>query len=33
MHVRLKASATATPRPTRDKRATWTAMGVDTREQ
>ncbi len=33
MHVTLKASATATLRPTRDKRATWTAMGADTRER
>ena len=31
-HVRLNASATAAQRPRRDKRATWTAMGVGTRE-
>ena len=33
MHARLNASATAAQRPRRDKRATWTAMGVDTRER
>jgi hypothetical protein len=33
MHARLNASATAAQRPRRDKRATWTAMGGDTRER
>jgi len=33
MHARLNASATAAQRPRRDKRSTWTAMVVDTREQ
>jgi len=33
MPARLNASATAAQRPRRDKRPTWTAMGVDTREQ
>ena len=33
MHVRLNARATATQRPRREKRATSTAMGVDTRER
>lgn len=33
MHARLNASATAAQRPRRDKRATWTAMGVHTRER
>ena len=31
LHARLNARATAAQRPRRDKRATWTAMGVDTR--
>ncbi len=31
--ARLNASAHAAPRPRRDKRATWAAMGVDTRER
>ena len=33
MHARLNASATAAHRPRRDKRATWTAMDVDTRQR
>ncbi len=32
MHVRLNARATAAQKPRRDKRATWTETGVDTRE-
>lgn len=32
MHARLNASATAAQRPRREKRATWTETGVDTRE-
>ena len=32
-HARLNARATAAQRPRRDKRATWTAMGVHTRER
>jgi len=33
VNVRLNASANAAQRPRRDKRATWAAMGVDTRER
>jgi len=33
MHARLNARATAAQRPRRDKRATWAAMSVDTRER
>ncbi len=33
MHIRLNTSATAAHRPRRDKQASWTAMGVDTRER
>ena len=32
-HPKLNASATAAHRPRRDKRATWTAMDVDTRQR
>ncbi|WP_248582745.1 hypothetical protein [Nocardioides sp. InS609-2] len=32
-HAKLNARATAAHRARRDERATWTAMGVDTRER